>query len=536
MAQSWKHGYYTGSPYTCNFYRELSPNWLDLAVLSKGHRPPRSQEGEAFHLLEMGSGMGLGLCLLAAVYPEADFIGVDFQPDHIAHSRWLAGQLALANIRFVEADFIALKDDLSAKAEHGIRAGRFHYVVAHGIATWISAEAQQALLHVASTALQPGGLFYCSYNTYPGWLGRSALHMLASQECRFNTPGDPGAALQRAVALTRSLLGNSEAPLPLGRELPDLFGQLSEVERQPASYLQGEYGATAWAPQYVAQMHQRCSEHQLSHCATATLPELFEEFLDDERREIVLEQTNPLMRATVFDLAINQSFRRDIFVKGHHLLPSPVREQLLAAQRFCRIAVDTPDQYIFKTSIGEMEADAQRCTAIEQALAHRPCSLGEICLALGEEPDVLLPSMILLLHGKRIALERGEAVQAATASARRVNQKLLMLMQGGHSYSFLAAPTTGSALHFTALEALMLEAIHQQLDAATIPSCVLYGLSRIDKWLVDADGQRMDDIDSQISELSTRLTHFQEITLPLLGRLGVIDANEPAIQAETPGE
>ena len=91
---TWQHGYHTDSPYTCGYYRELAPAWLDFASLLQGQLPPRSRQGEPFSYLELGSGMGLGLCLLAATHPEGKFTGIDFKPDHILHSRRLARDLA----------------------------------------------------------------------------------------------------------------------------------------------------------------------------------------------------------------------------------------------------------------------------------------------------------------------------------------------------------------------------------------------------------------------------------------------------------
>ena len=66
---SWDHGYFSSSSYTTGVYRELAPSWLDFAALLNGHQPQRAHEGEAFSYLELGSGMGLGLCLLASAYP-----------------------------------------------------------------------------------------------------------------------------------------------------------------------------------------------------------------------------------------------------------------------------------------------------------------------------------------------------------------------------------------------------------------------------------------------------------------------------------
>ena len=41
----------------------------------------------------------------AAAFPEGQFTGIDFQPDHIVYSRRLAQGLGLANVNFQEADF-----------------------------------------------------------------------------------------------------------------------------------------------------------------------------------------------------------------------------------------------------------------------------------------------------------------------------------------------------------------------------------------------------------------------------------------------
>jgi hypothetical protein len=65
-ARMWDHGYFTGTPYIAGFYREMAPIWMDFAGLIEGHPSPRPSEGAPFHYLELGSGLGLHLCLMAA--------------------------------------------------------------------------------------------------------------------------------------------------------------------------------------------------------------------------------------------------------------------------------------------------------------------------------------------------------------------------------------------------------------------------------------------------------------------------------------
>ncbi|WP_425482804.1 methyltransferase domain-containing protein [Caldichromatium japonicum] len=59
-------------------------------------------------LLDLGCGQGLGLCLTASLHPEMAFVSIDFNPAHIAPAQGLARRAGLANVRFIEGDFVEL--------------------------------------------------------------------------------------------------------------------------------------------------------------------------------------------------------------------------------------------------------------------------------------------------------------------------------------------------------------------------------------------------------------------------------------------
>ena len=106
------HGYNVSVEYkSYGFYREMAPDWLDFCVRSAGYETGR--RGTAFRYLYLGSGQGFGLCVLAAANPDAEFLGVDFQPEHIAHSHGLAQAAGLSNVRFYLLDHgLPCDDDL----------------------------------------------------------------------------------------------------------------------------------------------------------------------------------------------------------------------------------------------------------------------------------------------------------------------------------------------------------------------------------------------------------------------------------------
>ena len=472
-AMAWDHGYFSAASYTCGAYRELAPAWLDFAALLKGHQPPRGHEGEAFSYLELGSGMGFGLCLLAAAYPEAQFTGIDFQPDHIVHSRRLAQRLGLANISFQEADFLSLA------ASPGPLAAAHHYVVAHGIATWISEPIQAALLQLASAALRPGGILYCSYNTFPGWLAATAYQHLADELRRGGAHS--GQTLKGAAERLTGLLGSNEAPSALAQAQPALRAKLAQIPNQNAAYVLQEYGNEGWQPLYVADLHRRCAAHKLRFHASATLPENFLDLLPANVRPAVLAETDPGLRQSLQDLAINQSFRRDLFLRGVASSTDSELRQRISGVMLRILEAPATESYGFTTSFGQVSGAAERYRQLEQGLAGGPRSFGQLLEDTGIALPELAKTVSLLLHAGRIGFDR--CACADFNRARQVNDQLLELILEGRPYDHLLAPGSGGAVVFTLVEALILDGQRRHLGGQELEQHLQEGLAGLGRSL-----------------------------------------------------
>lgn len=525
----WGGGYYTGLTYGCYSFGELAPNWIDFALLSQRQRPPRSGgEGSPFRYLELGSGMGLGLCLLAAAYPEGTFVGIDFHPSHIAHSQWLAAELELDNVSFHEADFLELASaDASLPFDPG--AG-FHYAVAHGILSWIGPEVRTALLQLAGGLLRPGGCFYCSYNTFPGWLDRSAFKALADLERHRLGSANLPLALQRAGSSLERLLQSSS---PLRQTLPQLATQLGQInQNKRPDYLCGEFGAEHWQPFYVGQVHQLAAAHKLSYAASASLPDNFPSLLPAPLAEQLAAEADPTIRQALQDLAINQSFRRDLFVKGPLPLSRSAQEQRLSqvvlrssgAPIGSEGGADAGQPLRIDTNLGVMADGSGRLEQLEALLAQGPASLAELHNALAIPPDELVLLSSLLLHANRVGLDRGAAGGAAQASCRTVNARLMALMQEGHNLGYLAAPAVGhGAQPFSLIDVFMLDGLQQGLEGEVLTSCVLLGLQATGVELRGSDGSLLPDPEQCLRQIQTHISQFCNATLPRLLQHGITD-------------
>jgi SAM-dependent methyltransferase len=493
METTWSHGYYPNALYTCGFYREMAPNWLDFAALIKGHRPLR-REGEPFRYLELGSGMGLHLCLLAAAYPEGTFVGVDFHADQIAHSRQLAAQLALANITFVHGDLIALADGSASGEPPFDRHARFGYVVAHGVYNWVNAEVRSALLRVASRALAIGGLFYCSYNTLPGWYTASIFQHLAEHQRSRRDPGDPLGAYREAAKLLAELT-DPEAKLPtaLARAYPALAATVNESLRTDPRYLLHEYANAGWQPLYVDEVHPQMAAHQLRYIGSATLAELFPNLMPPAIQAAARVDQAQAPDELVLDIACNKRFRRDLFVHGFQ----PLSNSALAERMGRVLLISTsplpqpPEQTRYSTSFGEIQPDPAALEKVAAKLSQGPASLNSIAEAM--ESSVYDAAMLtaLMLQADQVGLMRppqSPGTDNASNEVERINRILLQQISAGAPYQSLMAPAIGSAVSIPLIEAVLLEGHTRGLPLPDLASHLLTTLEQLGQELQPSEG------------------------------------------------
>ena len=105
---------------------------------------------------------GWATLVLAAANPDGLFIGVDFNPAHIARAQSVAQSAGLSNIVFHEASFEELAANPSTLPP-------LDYVTAHGVYSWIGERSRHAFVELLRARLKPGGAAYISYNAQPGW-------------------------------------------------------------------------------------------------------------------------------------------------------------------------------------------------------------------------------------------------------------------------------------------------------------------------------------------------------------------------------
>ena len=131
--------------------------------------------------------------VLAAAHPRARFVGVDYNPQHVADARARAAAAGLSNVRFVEADF-----DRMTPGE----LGELDYVCADGVISWIAPATRARLVDLAAASLRPGGLLLLGYNALPGWAVVAPLRRFL-RDMSAGLDGDDVGRARHGVAMAR---------------------------------------------------------------------------------------------------------------------------------------------------------------------------------------------------------------------------------------------------------------------------------------------------------------------------------------------
>ncbi len=508
-----RHGYFSDQGYTFGAYPEMSPERLAFVALLLSQRPP--DLGSAFRVLELGCGQGFGLCLQAALYPQAQFIGIDFRAEHIAHGRALAARVGLGNIQFVAADFLDL---CQAPPESW---GSYDIVIAHGILGWVSPEVGASVLLAAASALRPGGLFYLSYNTLPGWLAALPFqHAVKGFQSRL---GDGQPSLDAAIALFRQL---QSCGSPMFQAQPSLASRLDGLSSQSPAYLLHEYNHSQWQPQYADQVIRQASEHEFLYLGSATLPETFDGLMPEAFRSLLATCSDPGQHEFVRDLLTNQSFRRDVYAKGRDPLWNADASEAIQMLEVLSLLEDDallrPDAFSFPLALGEVQGNRVWFLALMQHLQQGPCRLGDLHrLSLHADGPTPLPE---LLQNIALLLQKGSIALAPPRRdpepAQRFNRVVAAEVSAGAPYHAIALPRTGNLMALSDLELMLLHASLQGCSEAALIEALSANLQTLGR-SIQKDGQPLE-ASQRLDEITQRVARFEAHTLPLLRRLEAV--------------
>lgn len=509
----WSEGYVTDIPYALGYYRETVPGHIAFAAACVGANPGRALRPK--RVLDLGFGMGLSFVVNAAANPDIHFEGVDFNPLHVVHAGGLAEAAALTNVSIREASF----QDLARTAREGEHD--LDIIVLHGIMSWVSPEAHEAIVEIARKRLGPGGLLYVSYNCMPGWAPVAPLRRLMRENAK-RVAGGSDRQVGSGHDLLKALISEGAAYFRVNQGLEQ---HVAQMNTSASGYLAHEYLNANWSIFYFADIAEMFGQAKLSFVGSATLIENSDQWAIPEGvRARIGGETDPIFKETLRDIASNKKFRRDLFARGLASLTPAEHMDLLGRMRF--ILAVPRGQVVFKipSPIGELDANVEIYGAVADLLAEKAASFAEIAalpvFAKAGAGDLVLQTMSMFVHsGQVLPVPSGDGsnVPIDPTPAQRLNRVLSQKMLQGRGFGVLAAPAAGSGISVNLSDSLALAALlaGQRETAEDVSGHVAQTVGRLG-FVPESNMVEWR------AALATNAEAFLSERLPLWRRLGVV--------------
>ena len=241
---------------------------------------------------------------LAFYNPKSTFIGIDSSKGEIDRARESARCLGLGNIHFVLKDVRSLgPEDLPSS----------DYIIAHGLYSWVPADARDAILNFCRKNLTSSGLAYISYNAQPGWAIRRLVRetLLRSRLIQEAAIEDKATiAIEVATQLLEDMPSRSYAFAAL------LAEELERVSDGKPFYVFHEYLAEFnegfWLRDFVDHAHR----NGLDYVADAQSCRWEGHVPEELKTALAKRDLDPIEQEEAADLLCNRTFRASILCRA----------------------------------------------------------------------------------------------------------------------------------------------------------------------------------------------------------------------------
>ena len=292
---------YDDLPYSSYAYLHSAPEQLAAVATLFGLPGP---DVATSRVLELGCASGGNLIPFALRHPAAKATGLDISGVQIDEGRDYIARLDVDNVVLDQADFLQVDP---------AKLGEFDYIIAHGVYSWISPAAQEAVLEIIGRCLSPSGVAFVSYNTYPGWKAKEIL-----RDAMLMHAG-AGRSPSEQVAYGRSMLAFLQnTSLKTGATAAALSENLAQILRSPASYMAHDYLEPFNLPCYFGEFLERTGKHGLAYLAEAQPSMMMPSNYGQElSRQLYGALGDDQVRVEQYlDFAISRSFRQTLLVRS----------------------------------------------------------------------------------------------------------------------------------------------------------------------------------------------------------------------------
>jgi methyltransferase-like protein len=186
--------------------------------------------------------------------------------------------------------------------------GRFDYILAHGLYAWVPSVVRDQILAICKGSLQPQGIAYVSYNTFPGCYSRLMVReMMLFHNRDFHHPQQQ---TQQAMTLLKLLANSRQEPEIYTKVLQDEFERMSKRSKEA---LYHDELAEVFQPVYFYQFMEHAQRHELQFLGEADLFEMQTGSLTPQAKEVLDKISDDIiLREQYLDFMRGRAFRKTL--------------------------------------------------------------------------------------------------------------------------------------------------------------------------------------------------------------------------------
>lgn len=315
-----------------------APDFLEARARLLGLIPAPAKTA---NVLELGASYGGNMLTQAFLHPEAQFTLVDFSKEQVDQGKRIIEELGLPNIKLEYKDILTLDESF----------GQFDYIIAHGLYSWVDDGVKEQIFKIFQHNLNPNGVGYISYNTYPGWHIMDEVRQLMLFANRPHPEAPHGDQVKRAKYVASILGAKMLQYNDLKQKNAKLLGALRKVVGQADYYVGHDHLERNNDPIYFQDMADRLQAYGLSYVCDADLTLSCIDVIDPSMAETMAKvgPQDRLGEEQYLDFLLDTSFRKSIIVKDS----KEHKKTLDSFTGGLSIPLERLDQFNFRLTFGK---------------------------------------------------------------------------------------------------------------------------------------------------------------------------------------
>lgn len=253
-------------------------------------------------ILELGCGTGLNILSIACSMPESSCLGVDYAEKQIEIAEMRRQDAGVGNVTFQALSVLDL----------GEKYGKFDYIIAHGLFSWVSDEVREAVLRICKQNLAENGIAYVSYNVLPGGYARQ----IQREGMLFHTAQltDNEEKVAEGIKFAKLMTAQASFQVHFGAGVHEVANKL---DQHPGAYIFHEYFADENKSFYFSDFVNQAAARGLCYVADADFSSMLGGKIEQGLRTNLFQSIpDRVRREQYFDFLSPRSFRRTLLTHG----------------------------------------------------------------------------------------------------------------------------------------------------------------------------------------------------------------------------